>query len=74
MADAALVQVFNAADEFPKELRRLYLTESLVSDDEVKELASVGVLHDHEEFLLGFDDLQVRLANLPRKAGSRWDV
>ena len=59
MANAALVQVFDATDQLPEELRCLHLIESLVANNEVKELTSVGVLHDHEEFLLGFDDLQV---------------
>lgn len=60
MTDPTLVQVLDAADEFLVELGSLGFVESRISDDKVKELASVCVLHDHKELLLRFDDLDAR--------------
>ena len=57
MADATLVQVLNSADELPIKLGCLLLVEARISDDEVEELAAVGVFHDHEQLLLRLNDL-----------------
>ena len=51
-----LVQVLHSRDYLVKELQGLGLLDSLVLDDEVEELALVGVLHDQVELLGRFDD------------------
>ena len=48
MADATLVQVLDSTDELPIELGCLLLIQACISDDKVKKLASVRMLHDHE--------------------------
>ena len=60
MADATLVQVFDAADELPVKLGSLLFIQACISDDEVEEFATVGVLHDHEKFLLSLYDLNFK--------------
>jgi len=57
VAHAALVQVLDARDQLLVELARLLLLQTRVPHDVVEQLAAVGVLHDHEELLLGLDDL-----------------
>lgn len=57
MADATFVKVLDTADELPVELGSLCFIEARISDNEVKKLTSVGVFHDHEQFLLSLNDL-----------------
>ena len=57
MADARLVDILDAGDKFEVELAGLLLGESRVSDNIVKELATIAVLHDHVEFFLSLNDL-----------------
>lgn len=59
MADTALVQVLNAGNQFPVELGGLLLGQPGVAHDVVEEFASVGVLHDHVELFVCFNDLQI---------------
>lgn len=57
MTDATLVEVLNSTDELPVKLGCLLLVEACISDDKVEELASVGMLHDHEKLLLRLNNL-----------------
>lgn len=57
MANTTLVQILNAADELPVKLGSLRLVQPSISDDEVEQFTTVGMLHDHEEFFLSLDDL-----------------
>ena len=57
MTDTTLVQVLNSADELPVKLSCLLLVEACISDDEVEELTSVGMLHDHEKLLFRLNNL-----------------
>ena len=57
MTDATLVQVLDTTDEFPVELGCLLLVEPRISDDKVKKLTPIGMLHDHEKLLLCLNDL-----------------
>ena len=57
MADATFVEVLNATDKLPVEFCSLSFIKSSISDDKVKKLSSIGMLHDHKELLLCFDDL-----------------
>ena len=62
MANATLVQVLNSADELPVEFGCLLLVQACISDDKVKKLATVGMLHNHEKLFLCFNDLSVNQA------------
>lgn len=57
MAHTALVQVLNSRYQLPVESGGLLLLESSISHNEVKQFTSIGMLHDHEEFLLSLNDL-----------------
>ena len=57
MADTTLVEVLDATDEFIVEFRSLLLIQARISDNEIEQLATVGMLHNHEEFLLSLDNL-----------------
>jgi hypothetical protein len=57
MAHSTFVQVLNASDQFAIEFGSLLFSESGVSDNIVEEFTSIGILHDHEEFLFCFDNL-----------------
>ena len=57
MTNTTFVKVLNAADELPVKLGSLGLIETGVSDDEIEQLAPIGMFHDHEEFFLSLDDL-----------------
>ena len=58
MTNTTLVEVLNTTDELPVEFGSLFLIKTSISDDKVEKLATVGMLHDHEELLLSFDDLK----------------
>ena len=60
MADATLVQVFDAADQFPIKLGSLLFIQACISDDEVKKFTTVGMLHDHEKFFFRLNDLNFK--------------
>lgn len=57
MANARLVQVLDASDELSIKFGCLFFLKARVSDDEVEKLSTVGIFHDHKEFLISFDDL-----------------
>ena len=57
MANATLVKIFDPTDQLEVKLRGLLLIEAGVSDDEIEQLAPIGMFHDHEEFFLSLDDL-----------------
>ena len=52
MANATLVQVLDATDEFKVELGSLLLIQASISDDKIEQFPAVGMLHDHEKLLL----------------------
>jgi hypothetical protein len=58
VADTALVQIFDATDELSINFGCLLFLETGVSDDEIKQLATVSILHNHKQFLVSFYDLQ----------------
>ena len=58
MANTTLMEVLNATDELPVEFGSLLPIKASISDDEVEELATVCMLHNHEKFLLSFDNLK----------------
>ena len=60
MANTTLVEVLNTTDELPVEFGSLFLIKTSISDDKVEKLATVGMLHDHEELLLCFNNLQTQ--------------
>ena len=68
MAHSALVKVLDATDELPVELGGLCLSQASISDDEVKELATVSMLHYHKKLFLGLDDLPGGTAKQSRSA------
>ena len=78
VADTALVQILDAADEFSINFGCLLFLETGVSDDEIKQLATVSILHNHKQFLVSFYDLQPKKVmlnprlDLPRRVGWRW--
>jgi hypothetical protein len=51
------VEILYACNQLRIDLRSLLLLEPCVSHDEVKQLAAVSVLHNHEKFLVSLDDL-----------------
>ena len=57
MADSTLMQILYATDELPVEFCSLLLIQSRISDDKVKKLATVSVLHNHKQLLLCLDNL-----------------
>ena len=57
MANATLVKIFDPADQLVVKLGCLLLIQASISDDEIEQLASIGMFHDHEEFFLSLDDL-----------------
>lgn len=57
MAHPTLVEILYARNEFLVKFACLLLRQPLMLDDVVKELPAGRVLHDHEEILLGLDDL-----------------
>ena len=57
MADTTLVEVLDAADEFPVELGCLLLIQACISDDKVKKFTTICMLHDHEKLLLSLNNL-----------------
>jgi len=61
MADAAFVEVLDATDELPVELGSLLFVQARISDDEVEELATIGMLHYHKKLLLSLNDLYQQL-------------
>jgi hypothetical protein len=74
VAHATFVQILNARNQFAVEFGSLFLGQARVPDDVVEKFTAIRVLHDHEELLLCFDDLQRKLTTifgefLPRKAG-----
>ena len=59
VTDTAFVQVLNSGYQLPVEFRRLLLGKPGVSNDVVEQLASIGVLHDHVQLFVCFDNLQI---------------
>ena len=57
MTDTAFVEIFDSTDQLPVELSGLLFIQASISDDEVKKLTSVSMFHNHEQLLLGLDDL-----------------
>ena len=58
MANSTLVEVLNTTYELPVEFGSLFLIKTSISDDKVEKLATVSMLHNHEKFLLSFDNLK----------------
>ena len=58
VANATLVEVLNTTNELPVEFGSLFLIKTSISDDKVEKLATVSMLHNHEKFLLSFDNLK----------------
>lgn len=67
MTDTALVQVLNSADQLPVELCSLLFVEASITDNEIEQLATVGMFHNHEKFLFCLNDFvkldDVRVSN-----------
>ena len=57
MADSTLMDILNPWDQLLEKLASLFLLKSLMSNYVIKELSTRTVLHDKEEFSLGFNDL-----------------
>ena len=58
MTDTALMQVLNSADQLPVELCSLLFVKASITDNEIEQLATVGMFHNNEKFLFCLDDLQ----------------
>ena len=73
------MEILYACNQLRVDLRSLLLLEPCVSHDEVKQLAAVSVLHNHEKFLVSLDDLLFSVVerewgggDLPQRVGLRW--